>query len=176
MADTALRPLEPEDVPSAASLLADPTLVGRRGFDVDRPVPISVTSLIEDLEESLSDSSTAVWAVESGGLVGIARASWGWDAASPWAHVVIDPRHQRHGHGTAAVRLMLDHLFLYTPARIVQGGVPSWDEEGLAFAASMGAPEMGRMRRVGIRDGAYYDEVDFVITRKEWEERRAARG
>ncbi|MFO7298800.1 MAG: GNAT family protein [Actinomycetes bacterium] len=176
MADTSLRPMEPEDVPAVAGILADPSLAGRRGFDISRPVPRSVDSIVRWLNRALEEEDGAMWAVESGGVVGLARASWGWDAASPWVHVVIDPRHQRHGHATRAFHLMLDHLFLYTPAHIVQAGVPGWDEEGLAFMAHLSGREVGRMRRVGIREGAYFDEVDFVFTRDDCEVRRGAGG
>lgn len=117
----------------------------------------------------------ATWVAEADGVVGVVRADWWWDALSPWIHVVIDPQHQRQGHGTGAVRQALDHLFLNTPAMVIQGGVPSWDEAGLAFAAALGALEVGRKRRAGVRDGVYFDQVEFVVQRVDWEGDRAAR-
>lgn len=176
MPDLKLRPIESEDdVAAIATFLADPSLVGRRGLRDDRPVPRSMASLIRAIEGMAEKELGETWVVDSGGVVGMVNADWWWDAMSPWVHVVIDPQHQRHGHGTMAIRLVLDHLFLNTPAHIVQGGVPGWDDEGLAFAESLGAVEMGRMRRVGVREGAYFDEVDFVITRDMWEEEHASR-
>ena len=170
-----LRPLESEDVPTVAAFLAHPSLVGRRGLDHDRPVARSVTALAGAIEQMVDPEDGDAWVVDANGVVGLAMVDWWWDALTPWAHVVIDPQHQRQGHGGAAARLVIDHLFLSTPAALVQYGIPSWDEAGLAFAESLRGEGVGSKRRAGIRDGAYFDLVEYRMPRTAWEVSRAAR-
>lgn len=169
-----LRPLESEDVAGIASWLAHPSLVGRRQLDDDKPVRRSRAALVAALEPLVDPDDGEAWVVDSDGAVGLVMVDWWWDALTPWAHVVIDPERQRQGHGAAAARLTMGHLFSDTPAVLIQYGVPSWDDAGLAFAATLGGVDVGRKRRVGVRDGAYYDHVEFVISRDTWEERHGA--
>lgn len=176
MSAVRLRPLESDDLPVVASLLAHPALIGRRGMDNDRPVARSVAALTAALESEVEPENGETWVIDRDVIVGLARVDWWWDALTPWAHVVIAPEHQRRGNGTAAAWLIFDHVFRETVAVVVQSGVPSWDEGGAAFARSLGTVEAGRRRRVGIRDGAYFDEVEFAMLRTDWEVRRAARG
>lgn len=176
MTEVRLRPVESDDVPIVAAFLAHPSLVGRRGLDHDRPVARSVAALAAAVEELIDPQDGEAWAVEAGGVVGLVMVDWWWDALTPWAHVVIDPQHQRQGHATAAARLVMDRLFLGTAAGLIQYGVPSWDEPGIAFADSLGGQGVGRKRRAGIRDGAYFDQVEYAMARSTWEASHAARG
>lgn len=176
MSELRLRPVESEDLPVVASFLAHPDLVGRRGLDADRPTTRSVAALTKAVESRLEPEHGETWVVDSDGVVGLVMADWWWDTLTPWAHVVIDPEHQGNGHGAEAAMLVCDHLFLSTPARLVQCGVPSWDHAGIAFASSLGCVDVGRKRRTGIRDGAYFDQVEFAMLRTTWEEAHAARG
>lgn len=170
-----LRPVENDDIAKVASFLAHADLVGRRGLDHDRPVARSVSALTTALESLVDPKDGDAWVIETGEIVGLARVDWWWDALTPWANVVIDTEHQQKGHGTAAARLVMDHLFLSTPAILVQYDAPGWDEPALSFANSLGGEEVGRQRRVGIRDGAYFDSVQFAMPRSRWEEDHAAR-
>ena len=149
--------------------MSHPSLVGRRGLENDRPTARSVASLGKAIEGLLDSDTGEAWAVEADVVVGIAVVDWWWDSMTPWAHIVIDPDHQRRGHGTGAAGLIFGQLFLNTPATLVQGSVPSWDEAGLAFAESLGALSTGRKRRAGMREGAYFDEVEFIMPRATWE-------
>lgn len=171
-----LRPVGSGDVEAVAAFLAHPDLAESRGLPDDSPMERSVAALVKSVESLVDPELGAAWVVETDGIVGLALAGWWWDAHSPWAHVVVDPVHQRQGHGTAAFRAMMDRLFLQTPALLVEYGVPSWDAAGLAFAESLGGEQTGVRRRVGIHHGTYHDRIEFALLRPRWEELRAARG
>jgi RimJ/RimL family protein N-acetyltransferase len=170
-----LRPVESEDVDPIAIFLAHPDLVGRRGLRDDRPMTRSVAAIRAAVASFTDPELGAAWAVEAGGLVGVATTGWWWDARAPWAHVAIDPSHQRQGHGTAAATLVADYLFLETPAVLVEWGVDSWDATGLSFSDALGGDRVGTSRRVGIRGGRYHDRVEYVLTRQTWNSRAAGR-
>jgi RimJ/RimL family protein N-acetyltransferase len=177
MTPVRLRPVETEDVSPVASLLAHPDLSGRRGLRGDHDGPRSVRAITAALEEVLDPEHGTSWVADVDGVVvGFATADWWWDALSPWVHVVIDPAHRRQGHGSEAVRHVLDFLFSATIAHLAQYSVPSWDADGLSFADSIGGFRAGARRRVGVRRGRFYDEVMFVMTRQIWEERHGPRG
>lgn len=163
-------------MPEIVRILADPGLAGRTGLERDRPLGRSRASITREVEEVVDSEHGAAWVADLDGVVGFAVADWWWDSLIPWAHVVIAPEHRRQGHGTTLTRLLFDHLFLGTPALLVQFGVPSWDEPGLAFATSLGGELVGRKRRVGVRAGRYFDRAEYIVTRTTWEERHAARG
>lgn len=174
MHEVRLRPVETEDVAKLATLLSSPDLVGRRGLHRDREAARSVAALTKAVEALVDPEDGDAWVVESDGVVGLASVGWWWDAHAPWAHVVIDPAHQRHGYGSAAARMVLEHLFLSTPAVLVEYSVPSWDADGLSFADSLGGERIGVRRRVGIRQGRYFDTVEFALDRTTWEGTHAA--
>jgi RimJ/RimL family protein N-acetyltransferase len=176
MTSVRLRPIETEDVSRVASLLAHPDLAGRRGLPGNLEGPRSVRAITSAIEELIDPECGVSWVVDvDGSVVGFATADWWWDALTPWAHVVIDPAHRRHGHGSVATLGVLDHLFSETVAHLTSYSVPSWDADGLSFADSIGGFRVGARRRVGMRRGRFYDEVGFVMTRRAWEERRGSR-
>lgn len=109
-------------------------------------------------------------------MVGVAFASWWWDALTPDAWVVISPANTGRGHARSAGATLLDHLFTSTPALVVQADVPAWDADALSYAESMGAERIGVHRRTGIRNGRYHDDIAFALVRDRWEELRGARG
>lgn len=170
-----LRPIETEDVEPIARMLAHPDLVGRRGLDGDRPVSRSVVALSKAVEPLTDPQHGDAWVIDTGEPVGLAIAGWWWDVRVPWVHVVVDPGHWRRGHGSAATRLVFDHLFLDTPAMVIQYGVESWDTGGIAFADRIGGDRVGVRRRTGIRDGRYVDRMEWAVSRHTWEGTRAAR-
>ncbi len=176
MSGARLRPVESEDVDVLARLLSHPELIGRRGLDNDPPVARSVTAIRKVVEPMVSPELGMAWVIEAEGVVGLATAGWWWDALAPWVNVVIDPSHQRQGHGSAAADLVLAHVFGESPAVLVEYAVPSWDATGLSFADARGGDRVGARRRVGIRQGRYFDLMVFVLTRASWEERHAAGG
>lgn len=169
----ALRPFEPEDVASVAVYLNHPDLAGRRYLPDGLPdvVPLSmgrVAEAVQKWQQGDKELHLAVVQLSTGELVGHTSADWGWDPHNPSVSVAIGPAHQRQGHGSVALRLMLDYLFGQTPAHCVTAWIDGWNEAGLAFAGHIGFRRAGQMRRAGLRRGQFYDLVVMDLLRPEW--------
>jgi RimJ/RimL family protein N-acetyltransferase len=54
------------------------------------------------------------------------------------------------------------------PAHNTTTWVAAWNAPALAFATRHGFRQAGRLRRAGIRHGAYYDLVILDMLRSEW--------
>jgi RimJ/RimL family protein N-acetyltransferase len=169
-----LRPVEVEDLEAVVTAMTHPGLLGVGLLDDDaRPVPRSRQVLRSKVESWPAPEEGEAWIVDVDGLVGWARVEWGWDSLSPWMGVVIVPEHRRHGYGRDAARLLLRHCFTDTPAHTVHAWVVEWNEVGLRFTEAMGFTRAGRVRRAGILEGRYVDEIPFDLLRSEWQETRA---
>lgn len=176
MAEIRLRPVESDDLPVLARLLSHPDLEGRRGLDRDRQGLRSATALEKAIGDLPDPENGDAWVIESDVVVGLATCGWWWDAHTPWANLVIDPGVWRKGHGTAASRLVADHIFTNTVALLIGYSVPSWDADAISFADSLGGDRAGIRRRTGVRNGRYHDNVEFYLQRTVWEGQRGARG
>jgi RimJ/RimL family protein N-acetyltransferase len=168
-----LRPFAADDVPALMAYLNHPDLAGRRYIPWDLPdvAPLSqkqVQEIIEKWAKTEKALRLAIVHEESQGVVGHAECDWGWDPHSPSISVVIAPDHQRQGYGSESVRLLLLYLFEHTPAHVVTCWIADWNRSGLQCAARHGFLAAGQMRRAGIRQGRYYDEVVADLLRSEW--------
>jgi RimJ/RimL family protein N-acetyltransferase len=164
-----LRPFELTDTAALHQLLNDPELIGRRYLDQDRQ-PLSLPQ-VEDLLEKWTkpDGETRRAMTAGDAFLGIGMVDPTWEPLAPFVAVVIDPAHQRLGHGTAAMDLLLEQLFGATPALAAMTWIDEWNASGLAFALKYGFREAGRARREGIRNGRYFASVGLDLTRQEWE-------
>jgi RimJ/RimL family protein N-acetyltransferase len=113
---------------------------------------------------------------ESGELIGHAEMEWGWDPHCPGVSIVIAPGLQRKGYGSQVMQLLLRYLFESMPAHSLSCWVAEWNTEARAFLKFHGFQESARMRRAGIRQGAYFDMVVTDLLRSEWEGGRDAAG
>lgn len=164
-----LRPFEMSDAAALHLLLNNPQLLGRRYLEKDRE-PLSLQQIEDLLTKWTKPDSEARLAITDGDdLLGVTLVDTSWEPLAPFVAVVINPVHQRQGHGTAALNQLLAHLFGTTPALAAMTWVDEWNEPGLAFAKKYGLREAGRTRREGIRNGKYFDSLGFDLTREEWE-------
>jgi len=140
--------------------------------------PMSLDQVKAKLEEARKEERTAVFSIWSKAqeFVGVGRFSADWDPQSPFIHVLVWPKHRRNGHGSEAVRLLLEACFGQSQARVVSCWVPEWNQGGLAFAESLGFKRCGVQRRAGIRDGRFHDGVFLDMLRGEYLERRSRKG
>jgi RimJ/RimL family protein N-acetyltransferase len=171
--DISLRPFSLDDARALETYLNHPDLEGRRYLPGDLPevaplAPQQIESLIDKWGKAENELHLAVIQRESGELIGHAECDWDWDPHNPSVSVVIDPGRQRQGFGSQALRLLLDYLFAFTPAHNTSTWVAAWNAPALAFASHHGFRQAGRLRRAGIRRGAYYDLVILDILRHEW--------
>jgi RimJ/RimL family protein N-acetyltransferase len=169
----ALRPFEPEDVPALSAYLNRPDLAGRRYVPWDTPelAPLSRRQ-VEEIYQKWSQREKglllAIVRRESGDPIGHAECDWEWDPHCPSMSVVIAPVHQRQGYGSEALALLLNYTFAYLPAHVVTAWMADWNQPARQFAARHGFREAGRMRRVGMRQGRYFDLVVADLLRSEW--------
>jgi RimJ/RimL family protein N-acetyltransferase len=138
-----LRPFEPEDAPVLRAYLNHPKLGGRRyvphGFPEEVPLSLpQVESIIKRWGEKEREAHLAIEMSDKGELVGHAEFKWGWDPQIPWISLVIARQHQRQGYGTQVAKLILEHLFEYTPAHNVSSWMADWNRAGRSFADKLG--------------------------------------
>ena len=175
-----LRPFEPEDIPNLHEYLAHPQLIGRRyiPWSFSDIVPLSKKTVEAIYTKWSEGKKSLVFAIYHKGfpdLLGHSRCDWEWDTYSPSVEVVISPPYQRKGYGTKVLNLLIDYLFKYTPAQNINCWIADWNIQGRNFAQSHGFKEVGRMRRVGIRQGEYYDFIVMDILRDEWKSSQEAK-
>jgi RimJ/RimL family protein N-acetyltransferase len=179
--DVYLRAFEPEDVPALHNYLNHPDLSGRRyipwKFSDDLPLSLKkAQGIYEKWSEEEEEIHLAVVLGESGELIGHAEMEWGWDPHCPGVSIVIAPGLQRKGYGSQVMQLLLRYLFESMPAHSLSCWVAEWNTEARAFLKLQGFQESARMRRAGIRQGAYFDMVVTDLLRSEWEGGRDAAG
>jgi RimJ/RimL family protein N-acetyltransferase len=172
--DISLRPFSVDDAPALETYLNHPDLEGRRNIPWSFPeyAPLSlqqIEGVIDKWGKAENGLHLAVIQRESGELIGHAECDWDWDPHNPSVSVVIDPGRQRQGFGSQALQLLLRYLFAFTPAHNTAAWIAAWNAPALAFAVHHGFRKAGRMRRAGIRHGAYYDVVVLDILRPEWQ-------
>jgi RimJ/RimL family protein N-acetyltransferase len=168
-----LRPFEADDVAALLIYLNHPDLAGCRyvPWGIPELAPLSRRQG-EDIYQKWSQKEKglllAVVQRESGSLIGHAECDWQWDPHCPSLSVVIAPVQRRHGYGSEALHLLLNYAFAYTPAHVVSAWMADWNQPARQFAARHGFREAGRMRRVGLRQGSYFDLVVADLLRREW--------
>jgi RimJ/RimL family protein N-acetyltransferase len=168
-----LRPLTADDLPALGAYLNHPELTGQRyipwGFPNDVPLSSTkVEGILAKWNEKEKGFVLGIVDQEKKTLLGHVEVDWGWDPQTPDISLVIAPPHQRQGFGSETLRLALTFLFEHTPAHNVAGGFPEWAESTRQFTAKQGFKECGRVRRDGIRNGAYFDAVIVDMLRPEW--------
>ncbi len=169
-----LRAFEPDDAAVLHAYLNHPVLTGRRyiPWSVSNELPLSVAQVESILEKWAGAEKQFNLAVVASGVekvIGHASCDWGWDPHCPRISLVIAPDYQRQGYGSEVLSLLLCYLFEHTQAHNVTGGMNDWNQAAWAFAQAHGFEESGRMRRVGLREGEFYDWIGVDILRPEWQ-------
>jgi len=92
----------------------------------------------------------------------------------------ILPDYRFRGYGVEAKQLALCRLFENFPLEAVRANTTAPHRRARRSMELCGLKQYGRLRRVGIADGRYYDEVQYEIYRSDWEllpiRRRVKRG
>jgi len=133
--------------------------------------PISLEELKEKLKEKQKKPRTSIfsiWTKQNDEYVGIAQWSASWDTWCPDVGVIIWPEFRRKGYGTEAARKLLDISFLQSPGHTVVSAAQDWNIPSQNFIKSLGFKDSGKMRRIGMKDGKYYDLIFFDILKNEY--------
>lgn len=177
MAGTHLRPIRADDLRWMADMTADPHLVGEHNFGG----PVDRDDLYRRMRERFADDGYL--SATSGNLVvedddGLAVGDvswrterWGPSAASacPAIGIAILPDHRGRGHGTAAQRLLVDHLFRTYGVHRVQSDTAADNVREQRALEHVGFVREGVVREAEHRDGRYHDHILYSILRAEWE-------
>lgn len=81
----------------------------------------------------------------------------------------INRPYWRKGYASEAIYLMLRFFFHELGYQKVNAGVFSFNEGSLALHRSLGFKEEGRLRRMIYTEGRYHDDIQFGMTREEFE-------
>ena len=129
----------------------------------------------ERLVEQTKDKSNVLWSIDAdSGIVGLARAGFGWEPHRDGAHVdqlLIDPEHWRKGYGLDAAIALHRFFFDYSDLRRVSASFLSENGGAKGIAEKLGYVEYARQHEGFYRDGEYVDEIYAVLDRPRWDER-----
>ena len=139
-------------------------------FD-NKPIwsPLTLSQIKEKLAEEQKKPHTTVFSIYAGEkCLGLGEWSANWDTWSPYAWVILWPEHRRKGYGTQAARTLLDKSFLHNPGHVASASAAEWNTPAKSFIKSLGFNETGRMRRIGMIDGHYFDILCFDLLKSEY--------
>jgi len=91
------------------------------------------------------------------------------DGDCPWLAYWLLPEHHGEGYGTEMVRLAVDDIFASYPVHGISAGVYDFNEASRGLLESLGFTREVRKRRSRYVDGAYRDEFQYGLLRREWE-------
>jgi RimJ/RimL family protein N-acetyltransferase len=135
--------------------------------------PQTLGQIKDKLVEEQKKPHTAVFSMYADDkFIGIVEWSGSWDTWSPYAWFIIWPEHRRKGYGTQAAKMLLDRSFLNNPGHVASTVTSEWNTPAISFLQSMGFKDIGRMRRVGLKDGQYFDVLFFDILKSEYIENK----
>ncbi|MDX3536456.1 GNAT family protein [Streptomyces sp. MB09-01] len=171
----ALRALRAEDAEHHLRWRNDPEVVrwASAGDPCFGPVTREALGLFFERMLMLSPRESAVFTVESlpdRRVIGTAD----YRDLDPWAGVATlgitigEREFWGQGHGSEAMRLLVDHLFGTFPLTRLQLDTWSGNERAVRAFTRLGFREEGRRRAAVLLAGERYDEVLFGMLREEW--------
>jgi [ribosomal protein S5]-alanine N-acetyltransferase len=169
-----LRAFREEDLGFLDRLCADPAALGAFEWFGFRDVRSWRRRWEQDGFVGPDSTALAVVAAD-GTLIGIASWKAIGRGGSPGVCYEIGlallPQHRGQGLGTAAQRLLIDHLFRFTTVHRPEAGT---DAENLAEQKALeriGFTREGVLREVAFRDRTWRDTLLYGLLRQDWERR-----
>ena len=164
-----LRPLEKEDMALIRRWANDPEIRQLTG----EVTPMSQASADEFLEKVRTDRER-VWFVvvlKDGdrmiGEAGLLRIFWPW-RATDLSIIIGDKGAWGQGHGSEAIRLLLDYAFGYLNMHRVAIGVVGFNQRAIHFYEKVGFKQEGIQRDGYYHGHAYHDFVMMSILEDEF--------
>ncbi|MFI2645124.1 GNAT family N-acetyltransferase [Streptomyces sp. NPDC018610] len=180
---TRLRPLRPEDAEHHLRWRNDPQVIrwAAAGDPAFGPVTAEAVGLGFDTMLRLSPRESAVFTVEEaagGKVIGMAD----YRDLDPYGQVATlgvtigEPEFWGRGHGSEALRLLVDHLFGAYALHRLELDTWSGNERAVRAFTRLGFREEGRRRAAVLVEGERYDRVLFGMLREEWANRGHVKG
>jgi len=132
--------------------------------------PMSLAQVKAKIEEMGKEPRNVVFMIASkdGKIVGFGNYWASWDAWSPGAGFVIWPEFRGKGYGKATALLLMRECFRNSHAHAMGAYAQEWDKPTISFIEHLGFKRAGAMRRVGVRDGKFFDGLMFDMLRSEY--------
>jgi RimJ/RimL family protein N-acetyltransferase len=170
-----LTAFEPRDLPALARWYQDAAFM--RLFDAEACEPKTEAELAGYLEKQHKSKTAFVFAIrllERDDLIGyIELDGIVWAQGSGWVSVGFgDAIHRGQGHGTEAMRLLLQSAFGELNLRRVQLTVFSYNAAAIRLYEKLGFRREGAFREFVQRDSQLYDMYLYGLLRREWEASR----
>ncbi|WP_330461311.1 GNAT family N-acetyltransferase [Streptomyces sp. NBC_00820] len=177
-----LRALRAEDAEHHLRWRNDPEVVRWAAAGDPCFGPVSAEALGRGFETMLrlSPRESAVFTVETltdGRVIGMAdyRDLDAHDGVATLGVTIGEREFWGRGHGTDALRTLVDHLFGAYGLGRLELDTWSGNERAVRAFTRMGFVEEGRRRSAVLVDGARYDRVLFGMLREEWASSRVPR-
>ncbi|MFH8974438.1 GNAT family N-acetyltransferase [Streptomyces sp. NPDC017890] len=172
---TRLRALRSEDAAHHLRWRNDPQVVrwAAAGDPCFGPVTAEAISIAFDIMLRLSPRESAVFTVEDmagGEVIGMAdyRDLDPYAGTATLGITIGEKAFWGLGHGSEALRLLMDHLFGAYGLHRLELDTWSGNERAMRSFAGLGFSEEGRLRSAVLMEGRRYDRVLFGILREEW--------
>ncbi len=115
------------------------------------------------------EETRTLWIVADGAKVGLIRL-FDLGDLTPVFDIRIDAARRGRGIGTAAVRLLAEHVFTAFPDKIRFEGHTRHDNYAMRKTlAKTGFVKEAYHRKAWPTDGVYYDSVGYSLLREDWE-------
>lgn len=180
-----LRPVREDDLAWMAEMASDASLVGEHNWAGEPRVRSEVE---DDLRrrfraDGLDAPESGTLIVERSDGTPIGDVTWRTERWGPSARsacpafgIALLPQFRGHGHGSAAQRLLVDHLFGRDPElHRVQTDTAVDNHAEQRSLEKIGMVREGVVRDAEFRNGTHHDHVLYSILRSEWEAGRTRR-
>jgi RimJ/RimL family protein N-acetyltransferase len=173
-----LRRVRSADLPRMAEMACDPELVGEHNWAGDPRIRSEVEHDLRTRFHADGLDRTLIVELDDGTWIGDITwrtERWGPSPRSscPAFGIALLPDHRGHGYGTAAQRLLIDHLFIRDPQlERVQSDTAADNHAEQRSLEKVGMTREGVVRHAEFRNGHHHDHVLYGILRSEWEARR----
>ena len=172
---TYLRPVDKDDAPELATWINDPEVT--RFLLMYRPLAVGQEEeFLKRMHASETDLILGIVTRAEDQFIGVLGLHQ-MDQRSRHAQLGItigDKNYWGKGHGTEAVRLVVDHAFQTLNFNRVWLRVVEFNARAIRSYEKVGFRVEGRLRQQMFRDGRYWDEIVMAILREDWEKGRSA--
>lgn len=174
-----LRPLEERDVDDILTWVNDPAIVGNlAAFSGDPFTREQELAWIRRVRSSRSDVVFTITAADDGRYLGQCGLHQIHERSrvGRLACIIAQRQEMGRGHGSAAIRAVLDHAFDVMELHKVWLMVFAHNTRSRGINARIGFREEGVLREEYFHEGGWHDMVRMSVLAREWQAIREGRG